>query len=265
MSPSSVTDFRRASPAVCSQPPGRGDRLAAECRYLRGPQPRGFELVHALSIFHEYARGLRALRSLGPCITVFGSARLDETDPAYALTRTVGGLLAQSGYTVMTGAGGGLMEAANRGAREVGGRSVGCNIELPHEQRPNDYLDLVVTFRHFFIRKVMLVKYSAGFIAAPGGFGTLDELFEAATLIQTGKIANFPIVLLGAEFWQPVLDALRAALAGSHTVTLADLAHLHICDDPADAVAYITAVCCDLPAQDDPIGTGPMALPGRGI
>ena len=140
------------------------------------------------------------------------------------------------------------MEAANRGAREAGGRSVGCNIELQHEQAPNGYLDLVVTFRHFFIRKVMLVKYSSGFIALPGGFGTLDELFEAATLIQTAKIAQFPVVLLGRAFWQPMLDTLDTQFTGSGTVTHTELQHLHLCDDPAEAVAYVSAICCGEPA-----------------
>ena len=228
---------------TCSTPLAHRSGQAAERRYLRGAQSRAFELVHGLALAHEYARGLRALRGVGPCITVFGSARLGEGDPAYSTGRITGGLLAQAGYTVMTGGGPGLMEAANRGAREAGGRSVGCNIELPQEQAPNSFLDLVVTFRHFFIRKVMLVKYSSGFIALPGGFGTLDELFEAATLIQTAKIANFPVVLLGRAFWQPMLDALETQFAGSGTVTRAELQHLHLCDDPTEAVAYVTAIC----------------------
>lgn len=253
-----------ACPApTCSRPLRGPHGPADERRYLRGAQSRAFELVHAGAIFHEYARGLRALRAIGPAVTVFGSARLSATDPAYQLGRDLGRLLAGAGFTVVTGGGGGLMEAANRGAREAGGRSVGCNIELPHEQRPNDYLDLVVTFRHFFIRKVMLVKYSRGFVALPGGFGTLDELFEAATLIQTGKIVKFPVVLLGAAFWQPVLDVLADQLAAAGTVDRTDLDHLHVCDDAAAAVAYLTAVTCDGTALARP-GRGLMALPGRG-
>ena len=190
-----------AAATACSSPLRRPHGPADERRYLRGAQSRAFEVVHAAGIVHEYARGLRALRGLGPCITVFGSAPIGADQPAYAAGREVGRLLARAGFSVMTGGGGGLMEAANRGARDAGGTSVGCNIELPHEQRPNDYLDRVVTFRHFFIRKVMLVKYSSGFIALPGGYGTFDELFEAAALIQTEKIADFPLVLLGAAFW----------------------------------------------------------------
>ena len=231
-------------PAACSMPMRGPHGPAEERRYLRGAQSRAFELVHAAAIFHEYARGLRALRSVGPAVTVFGSARLGKADPAYRLGREIGGLLATAGFTVMTGGGGGLMEAANRGAREAGGRSVGCNIELPHEQQPNDFLDLVVTFRHFFIRKVMLVKYSRGFIALPGGFGTLDELFEAATLIQTGKIASFPIVLLGRDFWQPLLEVMRHDLVATGTVSAVELKHLHLCDDADDAIDYVRRVAC---------------------
>jgi uncharacterized protein (TIGR00730 family) len=244
MNPPTTSTPASDVPAFCSEPPSLIHGPAEERRYLRGPQTRRFELVHALHIFHEYLRGLRALHSVGPSITVFGSARLHETTPAYALGRQLGAELATAGFTVMTGGGSGLMEAANRGAKDVGGRSVGCNIELPREQAPNRYLDLVVTFRHFFVRKVMLVKYSAGFVALPGGFGTFDELFETATLIETGKIADFPIVLLGRDFWQPIVDVLRADLLASGTVGVEDLAHLHICDDADDAVAYVTQIAC---------------------
>jgi uncharacterized protein (TIGR00730 family) len=229
---------------ACSEPTHLLHGPSAEHRFLRGPQSRTFEFVHALGIFHEYLRGLRALRHAGPCVTVFGSAVLTADTAAYMLGRAVGRELARGGYSVMTGGGGGLMEAANRGAWEVGGRSIGCNIELPHEQEPNRYVDLSVTFRHFFIRKVMLVKYSTGFIALPGGFGTLDELFETATLINTGKIADFPIVLLGAAFWQPVLDALRASTTELGTLSAAALQELYVCDDSASAVDYVTRVSC---------------------
>src|SRR5262249_9523341 len=150
-----------------------------------------------------------ALHFVGPCVTVFGSARFKEDHPYYELARTVGQRLAKLGFTVMTGAGPGIMEAANRGAKDVGGYSVGCNIVLPHEQKINAYLDRVVTFRHFYVRKVMLVKYSYAFAVLPGGLGTLDELFEAATLIQTGKIQNFPVVLFRKDYWQPLVDLLR--------------------------------------------------------
>jgi uncharacterized protein (TIGR00730 family) len=146
------------------------------------------ELIRVLRIMVEFVRGFRALHFVGPCVTVFGSARFKEDHPYYALGREVGRELARAGFTVMTGGGPGIMEAANRGAKEVGGRSVGCNIELPAEQKPNQYLDRFITFHHFFVRKVMLVKYSYAFVALPGGFGTLDEIFETATLVQTGKI-----------------------------------------------------------------------------
>ena len=211
----------------------------SERRFLRGPQTRGFELVHALSIFHEYARGLRALRNVGPCITVFGSARLNDGHPAYTLGREVGRRVAESGFTTMTGGGPGLMEAANRGAKDAGGNSIGCNIELALEQRPNPYCDLVVTFRHFFVRKVMLVKYSSGFAALPGGFGTLDELFELATLVQTQKIADFPIALVGHGYWDPIIEALRSSLLADSTISEDDLRRLRVCDDAEEAVSHL--------------------------
>src|SRR5579871_1263136 len=190
-----------------------------EIKFLSGPQPRGFELRLALEIFFEFLRGFRVLHFVGPCVTVFGSARFEEGHPYYALAREAGSRLAQAGFTVMTGGGPGIMEAANRGAKEAGGRSVGCNIILPHEQQPNPYLDVIVSFRHFFVRKVMLVKYSYAFIAMPGGYGTFDEVFEAATLIQTGKILHFPIVLVGTEFWQPLIDVLRGTLLREGTIS----------------------------------------------
>src|SRR5256885_9838988 len=165
-------------------------------RFLRGPQRRGFELSRAVQIFLEIVKGFRALPFVGPCVTGFGAARFREDQPHYQLAREVGRRLAQAGFTVMTGGGPGIMEAANRGAKDAGGYSVGCNIELPQEQKPNAYLDRWVTFRHFFVRKLMLVKYSYAFIALPGGFGTLDEIFETAVLIQTHKIQQFPLALM---------------------------------------------------------------------
>src|SRR5262249_11369855 len=178
-------------------------------RFLQGPQPRRSELLRAVRIFIEFIRGFRALHFVGPCVTVFGSARFKEDHPYYALGREVGRELARAGFTVVTGGGPGIVGAANRGARDVGGRSVGCNIELPEEQKPNPYRDRWITFRHFFVRKVMLVKYSYAFVALPGGFGTLDEIFETATLVQTGKIKEFPIVLVVGYFWEPLVEFLR--------------------------------------------------------
>ena len=214
-------------------------RSGGAIHVLRGPQPRRVEVVHALSILSEYVRGLRALRGVGPCVTVFGSARLTEGDDAYRYGLDVGARLAELGMTVMTGGGGGCMEAANRGAREAGGRSIGCNIELPLEQAPNRYCDRMVTFRHFFVRKVMLVKYSVGFVALPGGFGTFDELFEIATLVRNGKMADFPIALVGREFWQPVIDEMENTLLAGGTISAEDLAVFHICDDAPAAAAHV--------------------------
>ena len=185
---------------------------ADQIRFFQGPQPRGFELGKALEIFFELMRGFRTFHFLAPCVTVFGSARVGETSPQYPVAREIGARLARAGFTVMTGGGPGIMEAANRGAKDVGGISVGCNIELAKEQKPNPYIDRWITFRHFFVRKLMLVKYSYAFIAMPGGFGTVDEIFEVATLIQTNKIKHFPLVLIGREYWTPLMDFLRDRL-----------------------------------------------------
>jgi uncharacterized protein (TIGR00730 family) len=209
-------------------------------RFLQGPQPRRKELVRAVRIFLEFIRGFRALHFVGPCVTVFGSARFKEDHPYYTLGRQVGRELAQAGFTVMTGGGPGIMEAANRGARDVGGRSVGCNIELPQEQKPNPYLDRWITFRHFFVRKVMLVKYSYAFVALPGGFGTLDEIFETATLVQTGKIKEFPIVLVVRDFWEPLLEFLRARLLAAATIAAADVERFVVTDSPEEAARSVT-------------------------
>lgn len=211
-------------------------------RFLQGPQRRSFELVRAARIFLEFIRGFRALHFVGPCVTVFGSARFAEDHPYYRLGREVGAFLARAGFTVMTGGGPGIMEAANRGAKEAGGRSIGCNIELPSEQRPNAYLDRWITFEHFFVRKVMLVKYSYAFVALPGGFGTLDEIFETATLIQTHKMREFPLVLIGVGFWRPLIDFLANRLVVEGTAEPSDVERIVLTDSPHEAVAAITAV-----------------------
>ncbi len=210
-----------------------------ERRFLSGPQPRGFELRLALDIFFQFIRGFRKLHFVGPCVTVFGSARFKEDHRYYSMARSVGALLAESGFTVMTGGGPGIMEAANRGAREAGGRSIGCNIKLPHEQAPNPYLDIMVEFDHFFVRKVMLAKYSYAFIAMPGGYGTLDEVFEALTLIQTGKMPGFPVVLCGLDYWEPLVNAIRDRLLGGATISQSDFEMLHVTDSPEEAVRYV--------------------------
>jgi uncharacterized protein (TIGR00730 family) len=221
---------------------GKGTPRPEEARFLQGPQPRGFELGRAFRLFWELLKGFRALHFVGPCVTVFGSARFTEEQPYYRLGREVGARLARAGFTVMTGGGPGIMEAANRGAKEAGGYSVGCNIELPEEQKPNRYLDRWVTFRHFAVRKIMLVKYSYAFVALPGGFGTLDEVFETATLIQTRKIRDFPLVLMGRDYWAPLLDFLRDRLIAERTIDAADAERILVTDSAEEAVEAVRNV-----------------------
>ncbi len=170
---------------------------------LEGPKPRMNEFYFAFKIFIQFIKGFRTLHFIGPCITVFGSARFNEQHPYYIKSREIGKRIADLGLTTMTGGGPGVMEAANRGAFEAGGKSVGCNIKLPFEQRPNPYTNVSITFNYFFIRKVLMVKYSYGFIIMPGGFGTMDEFFETLTLAQTKVINDFPIVVMGKEYYKP--------------------------------------------------------------
>ncbi len=177
--------------------------------FLEGPLTKRRDFWFAIKVLIEFVKGTRAFRNIGPCVTVFGSARLEEDHPYYKLAREMGKRLAKMGFTVITGGGPGIMEAANRGAKEGGGYSVGCNIMLAEEQIPNPYLDRWVDFRYFFVRKVLLFKYSYAFIVMPGGVGTMDELFEAVTLIQTKKIEDFPVVLMGKEYWQPLMKLLE--------------------------------------------------------
>ena len=226
-------------PEVPNSQWGKSTASPEEEVFLEGPRSRGFELGRAFRIFFELIHGFRALHFVGPCITVFGSARFAQDHRYYTLTRELGGRIARAGFTVMTGGGPGLMEAANRGAKEARGISVGCNIVLPQEQKPNPYLDRWVEFRYFFIRKMMLVKYSYGFVATPGGFGTMDELFEVATLIQTGKIKNFPVVLLGVDYWSPLMTFLRQSLLANAAILPRDLDAIVLTDSPAEAVAHI--------------------------
>jgi uncharacterized protein (TIGR00730 family) len=230
------------SPQDSANEPRPNSTANGSIRFLAGPQQRRFELIHAANIFMELIRGFRALHFVGPCVTVFGSARFPDDHPYYKAAREVGAELAQAGFTVMTGGGPGIMEAANRGAKDVGGRSVGCNILLPKEQRYNPYLDLVVTFKHFYVRKVMLVKYSYAFIAMPGGFGTLDEVFETATLIQTAKIHNFPIVLVGVEYWSKMREFIDKTLVGEGTISPQDSDILQVTDSPAEAVRMVREI-----------------------
>lgn len=208
-------------------------------KFLKGPQPRGFELGQAVRIFFELLKGFRTLHFVGPCVTVFGSARFPEGHPYYRMAHEVGWLLAERGFTVMTGGGPGVMEAANRGAKEAGGRSVGCNIILPHEQQPNPYLDTWIDFNYFIVRKLMLVKYSYAFVVLPGGFGTMDELFEVLTLIQTGKVQDFPVVLMGRDYYEPGMEQLKR-MVDRRTIDASDLTKVSILDDPTEVVNRIT-------------------------
>ena len=226
-------------PIDTSETWGKKTRDPAERGFLKGPRPRGVELAEAGRIFAECIRGFRQLHFVGPCATVFGSARFKEGHPYYALAREVGGKLAEAGFTVMTGGGPGLMEAANRGAKEAGGCSVGANIKLLTEEAPNPYLDRWVEFRYFFVRKLMLEKYSYAFVAMPGGIGTLDEIFEASVLIQTGKMQRFPCVLMGKSFWSPLVDYLRERLLAAGTVDPADVTRWLVTDSPDEAVETI--------------------------
>jgi uncharacterized protein (TIGR00730 family) len=178
----------------------------SEIRFLQGRQSRWREFQFTLKVMTEFIKGFRALHFIGPCITIFGSARLREDDPNYQKTRELSAAIARLGFTIMTGGGPGIMEAANRGAKDVGGRSVGVNIELPFEQHSNPYLDRSINIRYFFVRKVLLLKYSYGFVIMPGGFGTLDEFFETMTLIQTKKIHRFPVVVMNEEFHRPLME-----------------------------------------------------------
>lgn len=219
---------------------GKGKPKPEQVQFLQGPQPRGFELFAALRIFAELIRGFRTLHFVGPCVTVFGSARFTADHPYYKWACEAGAQLARAGFTVMTGGGPGIMEAANRGAKEAGGYSVGCNIKLLHEQQPNAYLDRWITFNHFYVRKLMLVKYSYGFIAMPGGFGTLDEIFETLVLIQTQKIADFPLVFIGRDYWLPLLDFMRGQLLNERTIDPCDVERILVTDSPQEAVEFIT-------------------------
>jgi uncharacterized protein (TIGR00730 family) len=194
-----------------------------------------------LRIQSEFVEGFDALAAVGPAVSVFGSARTKASHPNYKLARELGRLLAIQGYAVITGGGPGIMEAANRGCQEGGGLSVGCNIELPMEQGLNPYVDLGVEFRYFFVRKVMFVKYADAFVIFPGGYGTLDELFEALTLIQTKKILNFPVILMGASYWGPLIDWIRGTLMKQATINPEDVDLLRVTDDPAEACQIINA------------------------
>ena len=209
--------------------------------------------AHAARIGDEFLQGFEAVDRIDrPAVSIFGSARVRDGHPAYEKAREVGRRFAEAGFAVVTGGGPGVMEAANRGAKDGGGLSVGFNIELPHEQRGNDYVDLALTFRHFYARKTMFVKAAEGFIVFPGGFGTADELFEALTLIQTGKVLHFPVVLFDSHYWEELLTWVREELLADGMISPNDLDLLYVTDDPDDAVdrvleCYVTR-CAEMPA-----------------
>jgi uncharacterized protein (TIGR00730 family) len=210
-----------------------------EIVWLEGPRSRRYELLLVFRVFWEFIKGIRGLHFIGPCITVFGSARFREGHEYYEKAREIGFHIATDlGLTVLTGGGPGIMEATNRGAREAQGRSVGCNIILPHEQAINPYLDRWVTIRYFFVRKVLLVKYSYAFVIMPGGFGTMDEFFETLTLIQTKTIEDFPVVIMGTEFYRP-LKTMLEAMAEEGTISVEDLKLVRFTDDVDEAIAHI--------------------------
>jgi uncharacterized protein (TIGR00730 family) len=203
------------------------------------PERRAHDAELLRTIAQEFAMGFDALSNIGPAVTIFGSARTGPEHPSYELVRSVAAALGQAGYAIITGGGPGLMEAANRGARDAGATSIGCNIELPHEQGANPYVDISLNFHHFFARKVMFVRYAQAFVVAPGGFGTLDELFEVLTLIQTGTVQNFPAVLIGDGEWEGMLSWLRERALPDGRIDSDDLTGLHISTDPDEIVRIV--------------------------
>ena len=210
------------------------DKQQIDLSFLEGPRSRWKELQSVANIAGEFIYGFRKLHFVGPCVTFFGSARFKEDHPYYEATRDLARRIGRVGFTIMTGGGPGLMEAANRGARDVGARSIGCNIVLPQEQYANPYLDISLSFERFFVRKVLLLKYSMCFVVMPGGAGTLDELFETVTLIQTGKVRNFPILLYGKDYWKPMLEQIDRMIAEG-TIGLKELEFVFVADSVEEA------------------------------
>ena len=220
---------------------------------LESPRPDEFRHTDPWRVFRimgEFVEGFDELATLTRGIAIFGSARTPSDDPDYKAAQETGALLANQGFAVITGGGPGIMEAANRGAFEAGGLSIGCNIELPFEQRPNQYQTLSLTFKYFFVRKMMFVKYSLAFVIFPGGFGTFDELFEALTLIQTKKIRNFPIVLFGTEYWSGLLKWFGDAVLPGGKISNHDMEMFHVTDSPAEVVEIVTRAQSTLSALD---------------
>ncbi len=216
----------------------RGKILLTQFDYLEGPKSRTSELAFLFKVLFQFIKGFRKLHFVGPCVTVFGSARYQPGHEYYKMAEAVGAAIVKTGFTVMTGGGPGIMEAANKGAYEAGGTSVGCNIRLPKEQIPNPYMHEWVTINYFFIRKFMLLKYSYAFVVLPGGWGTMDELFETLTLVQTGMIHHFPVVLMGKEYYQPLMAYLDLMLKEG-TISREDLNYVTLTDDPNEATQYM--------------------------
>ncbi len=212
--------------------------------YLEGPKSRSSELLFTVKVVQQFIRGFRKLHFVGPCVTVFGSARFPPGHDYYKMAEDVGRAIAKTGFTVMTGGGPGIMEAANKGAVEAGGYSVGCNINLPREQAPNEYMHEWVTLDYFFVRKFLLLKYSYAFVVLPGGWGTMDELFETLTLVQTGMIHHFPIVLMGKDYYQALMDYLNFML-GQGTISAEDLKLIRLTDDPHEAMEHLAKYISD--------------------
>jgi uncharacterized protein (TIGR00730 family) len=229
----SVVEPLDAARSTLTRPPECADEI-----FLEGPRSRFAEFFTLLRVMRDFLRGFRTLHFVGPCVTVFGSARIQRNDPHYELAMKMGAAIARLGFTVMTGGGPGIMEAANRGAKEAGGRSVGCTIELPSEQPANAYLDRCVRLHYFFVRKTLLVKYSYAFVVMPGGAGTLDELFEALTLIQTAKIKNFPVVIMGTDYWKELIDFMNK-MAQRRMIADADLNLIYATDSVEEAIEHI--------------------------
>jgi uncharacterized protein (TIGR00730 family) len=212
--------------------------IRSEIKFLQGPQSRWEELTFAIKTLIEFIRGFRALHFVGPCVTFFGSARFDEDHEYYQVTRKAAGEIAKLGFTILTGGGRGLMEAANRGSKDAGGKSVGCNIVLPMEQKPNAYLDKWVNIRYFFVRKTLLIKYSFAFIVMPGGFGTLDEFFEALTLTQTKKINQFPIIVFNRSYHKDLLEHIDL-MKKKKTISDQDLSLILVTDSIDEALQFV--------------------------
>jgi len=239
-----ATRGKRAVGAVVQIDDGIRDPVTEDQRLLDTANETDFRRADSwrvLRIFSEFVEGIDSLGDIEKAVAIFGSARTTRDDPYYEAARRTAQLLAESGYAIITGGGPGIMEAGNRGARDAGGRSIGCNIELPFEQMANQYIDTLVNFRYFFVRKTMFIKYSSAFLIFPGGFGTLDELLEAVELIQTGKISHFPVVLYGSKYWSGLIDWLRQTVLGANNIAEADLELLQVVDTPEAAALAVLA------------------------